>query len=795
MANDNKFLNWLKRITALRIALLIALLFGSAHFVIESEMFEFGFLSKQGLVHLLDLKALDVKFKNRELEELPEAKVIVAAIDEKGVERYGLWPWSRSVIADFIRATTKGGAKVIAFDAVFSDEDKNSSFKQIKSFVDDYEQSGLLEQADNEAAKSYYELLQKKVKALSPDEDLTDALRNSEETILGYFNFQIENEIVGITADEVARDFDSVRPSVISDVYELVEEDVGGAVLERFEAVDLNIKDMQVRSIVAVQAPLPKFAKASKGFGYFNVPPDIDGPMRRVRLLNRHEDEFHPALSVVAAAQYLGGGIYPINGTIKPGVTLDGIGITTDRIIPTDLHGRMLINYYSAPEDYFPTYSVADFIDGTVGPEIYKDKIVLFGMTAMGLYDLRPTPFSATTPGVYIHASAMQNIIDGFYLERYFGSALMEILFYLLLGLMMGLIFPRIPAWGGLLATLAFAVAVYWVDTTYIFSQGIWMLNVLPTMQAFTTFLGVTIHGYLTEGREKRQIRKAFQFYLTKSVVDEMLKDSDKLKLGGEKRTCSVLFSDIRGFTTISERLSPEQLVYLLNAYLTPMTNIVFKYDGTLDKYMGDAIMAIFGAPIAHKDHAVRACLTALDMMEDLYVLQGQWREQGLPEIDIGIGVNTGPMSVGNMGSEIRFDYTVMGDNVNLGSRLEGINKQYGSNIIISEYTYLEVKEHVYAREIDSVRVKGKREPVVIYELLGRGQPNDQDAESIAVFSEAVGFYKLQEWDQAIAAFSKVRDELKPNDFASNMYVQRCEAMRQSPPGPGWDGVFTMTTK
>ncbi len=785
----------MKRITALRISLGIALLFGAAHFIIETEIFEHGPLSKQGLVHLLDLKALDIKFKNRELDDLPEPKVIVAAIDEKGVERYGLWPWSRSVIADFIRVTTEGGAKVVAFDAVFSDEDKNSSFREIKSFVDDYEKSGLLEQEDNTNAKAYYELLQKKVSALSPDEHLAQAIAKSDATTLGYFNFEVANEIVGISDDEIARDFSSVSPSVVSKVYELVEEDVGGAVLERFEPVDLDIQEMQIRPIVAVQAPLPKFAKGADSFGYFNVPPDLDGPMRRVRLLNRHEDEFHLALSLVAASKYVGGGIYPLNGTIKPDITLDGIALTSDRIVPTDLHGRMLINYYEAPENYFPTYSVADFIDGTVGPETYKDKIVVFGMTAKGLYDLRPTPFSATTPGVYIHASAMQNMLDGFYLERYYGLALVEILFYIILGLFLGLVLPRIPAWGGLLATLGFAGVLYWVDTTYVFSQGIWMLNVLPTLQAFATFLGVTIHGYLTEGREKRQIRKAFQFYLTKSVVDEMLKDTDKLKLGGEKRTCSVLFSDIRGFTTISERLSPEQLVYLLNAYLTPMTNIVFKYDGTLDKYMGDAVMAIFGAPIAHKDHALRACETALDMMDELHVLQEQWREEGLPEIDIGIGVNTGPMSVGNMGSEVRFDYTVMGDNVNLGSRLEGINKQYGSNIIISSYTYDEVKEHLYAREIDSVRVKGKREPVVIYELLGRGEPQGQEAEAMQSFAQGITHYKDQDWEQAIALFSAVRDELKPNDFASNMYVQRCEAMRENPPGAGWDGVFTMTTK
>jgi adenylate cyclase len=225
------------------------------------------------------------------------------------------------------------------------------------------------------------------------------------------------------------------------------------------------------------------------------------------------------------------------------------------------------------------------------------------------------------------------------------------------------------------------------------------------------------------------------------------------------------------------------------------MTNLVFKYDGTLDKYMGDAIMAIFGAPVAHQDHAIRACKTALEMMTELKVLQAGWRERGLPELDVGIGLNTGTMSVGNMGSEIRFDYTVMGDNVNLGSRLEGINKQYGTNIIISEYTFDVAKEAIFARELDSVRVKGKREPVRIYELLGSGEPTQTQTDLIDRFSEGIRLYKAQQWDAAKSIFEQVRDEIVPNDFTSRTYIKRCETMAANPPGDDWDGVFTMTTK
>ena len=416
-------------------------------------------------------------------------------------------------------------------------------------------------------------------------------------------------------------------------------------------------------------------------------------------------------------------------------------------------------------------------------------------MTALGLYDLRPTPFSPTTPGVYIHAMAVQNMVDGRYLERFYGIALYESLVYLLLALVLGLLLPQIPAWSGILATLGVSGGFYLFDSMVVFPSGTWMLIIFPILEAFTIFLAISVYGYLTEGREKRKIRQAFQFYLTKSVVDEVLQEPKKLKLGGEKRVCTVLFSDIRGFTTISERLEADQLVALLNEYLTPMTNLVFKYDGTLDKYMGDAIMAIFGAPVAHADHAIRACKTALEMMVELKTLQAGWRERGLPELDVGIGLNTGPMSVGNMGSEIRFDYTVMGDNVNLGSRLEGINKQYGTNIIISEYTYEAAKGTIFARELDSVRVKGKREPVRIYELLGSGEPNETQALLIDRFSNGIRLYKAQHWNEAKAIFEEVRDDIAPNDYTSRTYIKRCESMAANPPGDDWDGVFTMTSK
>ncbi len=836
------FLAKAKKHAPLLIALGTALVFSTAHMIIEGGMFEHGPLSQKGLIHLLDLKSLDIKFASRKTDDLPPPKVVIAAIDEKGVERYGLWPWSRHVIAEFIEKTTAGGAKVIGFDAVFSDEDKNSSYRSIKRFLESYEKAELgsekrlkllvdqvrdAEAAVGEAKKrgdkpnpqaqkklaqaraqlvewqkrsgEFYEMMKKEVSSVSPDEHLARAIAGSPQTVLGYINFYNEADIVGLSREEAVDSIQRLEPVAIRQVFETSIQEVGGQELEIVQpAAGVKIDELQIRRSVGARVALPAFAQAAKGFGYFNVEPDPDGPMRKVRLLNKHKDALYPALSLLTAARYFGADIKPINGLIKPDITLEGIASLnpdTSDLVPTNMQGHFYINYYNDPTKYFKAYSVADFIDGTVPPEEYKDKVVLFGMTALGLFDLRPTPFGANTPGVYVHAATIQNMLDGKYVTRWFGLVLVEAFAYLVLGLIMGLVLPRIPAWAGLLATLLFAVGLYFVDSQLVFPKGVWMLNVLPTLQALVTFTGISLHGYLTEGKEKRQIRKAFQFYLTKSVVDQVLADPSKLKLGGVKKNCTILFSDVRGFTTISERLSPEGLVSLLNQYLTPMTDIVYKYEGTLDKYIGDAIMAIFGAPVDMDDHATRACHVCLEMMDSLKILQAGWKAQNLPDIDIGIGLNSGWVSAGNMGSSQRFDYTVMGDNVNLASRLESINKQYGTNIIISQSTYEAAKKDIHVREVDMVRVKGKREPVKIYELLGKGEPVGQAKDLIVEFDRAVQLYRSQKWDEAVALFDMIRANIKEADYCSEMYIERCKEMREHPPGADWDGVYTMTTK
>ncbi len=322
-------------------------------------------------------------------------------------------------------------------------------------------------------------------------------------------------------------------------------------------------------------------------------------------------------------------------------------------------------------------------------------------------------------------------------------------------------------------------------------NQRIWINLVYPILAFFGVFVAVTVYQYITEERQKRKIRSAFQFFVSPGVVNEILKDPGKLQLGGERKVLTVLFSDIRGFTHLSETLPPETLAKLLNLYLTPMTVTVFKYQGTLDKYMGDAIMAIFGAPLEQNDHAEKACHTALDMVEALQDLQKTWDINEVPEISIGIGINTGPMSVGNMGSNMLFDYTVVGDHVNLGSRLEKLNREYGTNIIISEFTHEHIQNAFMCRELDIVRVRGRREPVRIFELLGREEPFQQWSTFKTSFENGLMAYRNKHWDEGIREFEEA-SRIRPNDSPTKLYLRRCRLFQKKTPSPKWDGVYQM---
>ena len=471
-------------------------------------------------------------------------------------------------------------------------------------------------------------------------------------------------------------------------------------------------------------------------------------------------------------------------------VSLLAIG---NRRIPVNESGRLLINYYGPPKT-FKTYSFIDVLTGKVPPKVFKDKIVLVGATAIGIYDLRNTPFGTNFPGIEIHANVIGNIITNNFLYRPAWMLLVDLGIIVILGLLLGLILSPLTALWNLIVAVVFWIGYNFLAQWFFESKHLWISSLYPNLTVFLVFTGVVVFKYLTEEKSKKEIKSAFKQYVSPHVVDEIIKDPSRLTLGGERREVTVMFSDIRGFTSISETLSPTELVTLLNSYLTPMTEIVLKYDGTVDKFIGDAIMAFFGAPLELKDHANRACYVAINMIERLKELNEEWSKKGWPEIRIGIGINSGEVAVGNMGSQSRFDYTVMGDNVNLASRLEGTNKVYGTSIIISEFTYQRIERNeILCRELDFVRVKGKKKPVRIYEVIGFSEQIDATSKVVKeLFEEALAEYREGNFENALEKFKKVLNYKK--DSPSMVFIKRCEDLIKNPP-EGWDGVYALKTK
>ncbi len=715
-------------------------------------------------LHFMELKTMDLRMVSRGKVQ-PVGAVVIAAVDEKSLGELGRWPWPRTTMARLVEKLKKDGAKAVGFDIVFAEPDENSSLRAL---------GALEKELKGAASPAVMKILERKRSGADTDKALAKAIEKVENVSLGYFFHLSQKDVAHLTEEAAEERLDVIGNSR----YQMVE-------------VRAGVKPDEYAFIHAFTAEpnLPAVSEAGQNSGYFNAFPDADGVIRWSPLVIKAGESFYNPLSLALLQQYFDW--EPLVLRLAD-FGVEGIQIGDIRI-PTDEAGRVMINYLG-PGKTFPHYSISDILSGRLDPDTFKDKIVIVGATAIGIYDLRVTPFSSVYPGVEIHATVIDNILKRNFLQRTAWTSLLDFLSILGLGFLIGLVLPRFSAVRGLLFSALILAGFVAVNTLLFTRMNLWLNMVYPVIVILAVYVAVTVYRYITEEREKQKIRGAFQYYLTASVINEMLKDPTKLKLGGDKRNLTVLFSDIRGFTTISEKLSPEELVHLLNEYLTAMTDLVFKYDGLLDKYMGDAIMAVWGAPLDQPDHAERACRTALEMLEELRKLQNKWESEGRPRMDIGVGINTGDMVVGNMGSQMRFDYTVMGDSVNLGSRLEGINKEYGTSVVISEFTHEIIKDRFFCRELDSVRVKGKKLPVRIYELLGEQRDADRFARWCGIFEQGLARYKEGRWDEAIALFRQVLN-IKHGDPPSELYISRCESLKEHPPEGEWDGVFTMTRK
>jgi adenylate cyclase len=647
--------------------LLIGLVIGSSAALCVASLYLSGVLTS------VEDKTGDARFRLF-ADRRHDQRIVIIAVDEDSINFYreylGTWPWPREVFGALIDYLAAGGARLVAFDMLFSEPDL--------------------------------------------DDPGSDALLARSAATFG----RVVTSMVF-----------SPSPEAVDDTYEMLLKE--GYLADHFSVQVVNSGKISFTDYRSATLPYLGLFTSSSGAGCINFVADPDGPSRTSYPLFQYSGRFYPSLALASVMKYLDVDPQKEKAVISPDNVLS-IGPIR---IPLGADGRMILNWHG-PYRTYEYYSIGDIIESMaairrgdpprVAPETFSGAIVLVGTTAVSLYDLRATPFSPVYPGVELNATAIDNILNADYI-RAPGRAT-ALLIILALALAVALISLRAPsASTGVISTLGVLV-VFTVTVALLFVYARVMVDyIAPTAALLLSFVSSLVFNYVTEGRAKRRFRDAFAKYVSPQVVDEISKNIDDLKLDiGDRRNITILFSDIRDFTGMSENLAPEEVVRRLNIYFEAMVDVVFRYHGTLDKYVGDAIMAFFGAPKDDPDHAGKACLCALGMREELKRVNERLISQGIAPMKIGIGINTGDVVVGNVGSERRMDYTVIGDSVNLASRLEGMNKEFGTTIIISEFT-LAKAPGFETRDLGSVHVKGKERAVTIYELLDTaGVPDEQ---------------------------------------------------------------------
>lgn len=539
--------------------------------------------------------------------------------------------------------------------------------------------------------------------------------------------------------------------------------------------------DRQFR-VVGSTGSLPEIERAAAGIAHINLIPEEDGVNRRNLLLIGHDGRAVPSLGLAAAMHTLG---EPQFTSASFRVELGG------RSIPVGPDGELWINYTGAPGNY-PRYSFVDVLQGRVDPALLRGKTVFLGATALGIYDMRVTPFHANTPGVEVHAAVADDILSQRYIRRTGLQSLFDLAMIVALGGVAFALTARLRLHRAIPAVLALGAA-YLGLSYWLFLQGQWVSMVYPPLAALLALLLGGGWRYMVLERSAREMRAMFSSYLSNKLVSQLEKNPGAARIGGDNREVTVMFTDIKGFTAFSERHKPQVVVARLNEYLAAMVQLIYAHDGTVDKFMGDGIMAYWGAPLSQPDHARRAVACALAMKQLMAELGERWRAQGLEPFVIRGGIQSGDVVAGNIGSRgQKMEYTVIGDTVNQASRLEGMAKYYGVDFVVGDETYLKTCDSFRYRRLDRVRVAGKDIPVAIHELRGPVQAQEDRLETL--FAAALGQFRQQQWEAAEQAFLAILAEY-PNDMPSRLYLERCLQFKAAPAGPEWDGVFNRQDK
>jgi adenylate cyclase len=775
---------WLGRFSVRQVDLALALLVTAAGLV----LFAFagiGGNTRAGFLFLqnVEQRSLDMRFSVRGQRPHDE-RIVIVGIDEKTLQNVGAFPLPRSSYALLVNRLSADGAGIIAFDATFPTPESNSAQQA-------------LQKLQRELGSSAPEYVTAKIKELEAagdhDAAFAAALQQSGRVVLGHLF--LDRERAQASDPKRAEEYFNIVwakafPQVLKVKSKGRDFDLGHAWLENGGGV-----------YPGAEANLAQLAESAASYGFFNTTPDADGTLRRALLMVRYQDQdFFPSLAMQVLREYEKIPDQEIAAYISEN-GLERMQFGRHNLRPWR-DGSVLINY-TGPYHTYQHYSMWDVLRGAVPPETFKDKIVLVGGTALGIGDLRSTPFQkqdAGYMGVEVHANIIDNLLHSdekgrSFLTRGLYEEIIDTGFILLFGLVFGFWFSRIkPLYSTISVFLtlgAFAWFVYFSFARW----GLWLSCLIPAGTLVVNYAVITSFRMIFEEGEKRKIRKTFSQYLSPGVIALIEKDPQKyIRPGGETKELTVMFSDIRGFTTLSEGLTADELVLLLNEYLGEMTEVIFRNLGTLDKYIGDAIMAFWGSPYPQTDHAYRACACALQMVQSLEKLNARWQAEGRKQISIGVGLNTGPVNVGNMGSAKRLAWTVMGDNVNLASRLEGMTKEYHTRIVISEGTYRQVADKFVCRDLDKIRVKGKLQPVTIYELLDFAEQREKYEPLLSRFHHAMEAYREQNWHEAAARLGEILIRF-PRDGPTQVFLDRVLEFTQNAPEPDWDGVYVMKTK
>ena len=693
-------------------------------------------------------------FQSLRPREQKSQPVVIVDIDEASLKAIGQWPWPRTTVADLINRITQLGAVTIGFDVIFPEPDRMSPAIAEHSFrgIDDATRAKLDSLPSN-------------------DDVLADAIKQSRV-------------VVG-QAGAAAPEPKSQAEMTLQTGFAIRGPDPS-SYLVTFPGL--------LRNVLPIE-------EAAAGRGLFSINPEPDGIVRRVPVIMEAQGTLVPSLAMemLRVASHAGAILVRVNEAGVLAVAVPGLEV------PTDRNGQFWVHFNK--HDPARYVSAKDVLQGTVPPDRLRGKLVLIGTSAIGLLDLKTTPVDAAIPGVEVHAQILESVLTKSLLVHPNYAIGAELSMAVLIGLAIIVAAPMLSAFVVVLLGAGLVAGLIGLSL-YLFEEHNLLIDfTYPLISSWLIYLVLTFVNYFREQKQRQQIRSAFGFYLSPHMVEQLARSPEKLVLGGEERRMTILFSDVRGFTTISEHYKddPQGLTKLMNRFLTPLTNAIIERKGTIDKYIGDAIMAFWNAPVDDVEHEANACDAALEMQARATVLNAELKREAdanggkyMP-LRIGIGLNTGPCVVGNMGSDFRFNYSVLGDTVNVASRLEARTKDYRLPLVIGSRTAEATKEKFATMEIDRIRVKGKSEPEAVYMVLGRagGVEDARCRELRDLNDQFLGCYRKQDWDAAMALIARCRDAAGGFDAAGlyEMFQERIEKFRLDPPPPDWGGVYEAESK